>query len=135
MSDYFRVDNPKHTHKRSTCPVWRQKISVSLNNGSGLLTPATEVGVVTPWLPPTAESLAADLTPEQVAAIKSAIAGGLDREGLPSGEVGGQGCSPCSRIECRRQGRQGEGQDDTGRANKRGPPQERNQKRQQKPAT
>jgi hypothetical protein len=80
MGDYFRVDNPKHTHKRSSRPVWRQKISVSLGNGSGLLAPATEVGVVAPWSPPTAESLAADLTPEQVAAIKGAIAGGLDRE-------------------------------------------------------
>jgi hypothetical protein len=80
VSDYFRVDNPKHTHKRSASPVWRQEISVSLGNGSGLITPATEVGVVTRWSPPTAESLAADLTPEQVAAIKGAIAGGLDRE-------------------------------------------------------
>jgi hypothetical protein len=79
MNDYFRVDNPKHTHKRSSRPVWRQKISVSLCNGSGL-TPATEVGVVAPWSPPTAESLAAGLEPELVTAIKGAIAGGLDRE-------------------------------------------------------
>jgi hypothetical protein len=79
ISDYFRVDNPKHTHKRSSRPVWRQKISVSLGNGAGLIL-ATEVGVVAPWSPPTAESLAAGLQPGEVAAIKDAIAGGLDRE-------------------------------------------------------
>jgi AAA domain len=79
ISDYFRVDNPKHTHKRSSRPVWRQKISVSLGNGAGLIL-ATDVGVVVPWSPPTAESLAAGLEPGEVSAIKDAIAGGLDRE-------------------------------------------------------
>lgn len=79
MSDYFRIDNPKHTHKRSSRPAWRQKISVSLGNGAGLIL-ATEVGVVVPWSPPTAESLAAGLEPGEVAAIRDAIVGGLDRE-------------------------------------------------------
>jgi hypothetical protein len=80
VGDYFRVDNVKHTHKRSTKPVWRRKISVSLGNrGPGLLDFATDVGVVTQWTPPTAESLLADLTPEQIVAIKAAVDGGLDR--------------------------------------------------------
>jgi len=77
MSDYFRVDNPKHTHKRSARPVWRQKISVSLGNGVGL-TPATEVGVVVPWAPPTAESVVAGLTPDQIAAIKAEVSAEMD---------------------------------------------------------
>ena len=47
IGDYFKVDNLKHTHKRSARPVWRQKISVSLGNGSDLL-PPTDVGVVVP---------------------------------------------------------------------------------------
>ena len=74
MADYFRVDNPKHTHKRSARPVWRQKISVSLGNGSA----PTEVGVVVPWSPPTAESVVGELTSEQVVAIKAEVAAGMD---------------------------------------------------------
>ena len=56
--DYFRVDTPKHTHRRSVKPVWRQKVSVSLgNDGPGLIDFATEVGVVAEWSPPTLASL------------------------------------------------------------------------------
>ena len=57
--DYFRVDNPKHTHRRSAVPVWRQKISVSLGNkGPGLMDFASEVGVVAEWSPPSKEDVA-----------------------------------------------------------------------------
>jgi hypothetical protein len=80
VADYLRLDNTKHTRRRSVAPVWRRKISVNLGNGSGPLDRRTEVGVVTPWSPPTAESLAADLAPEQTDAIKAGIAGGFDRE-------------------------------------------------------
>ena len=79
--DYFRVDTPKHTHRRSVKPVWRQKVSVSLgNSGPGLLDLASEVGVVAEWSPPTLASLVEGLKPEQIEAIKVAVAGGLDRE-------------------------------------------------------
>ena len=55
--DFFRVDNPKHTHRRSAQPVWRQKVSVNLGNkGPGLLDFASEVGVVAEWSPPTLAS-------------------------------------------------------------------------------
>ena len=79
--DFFRVDTPKHTHRRSVKPVWRQKISVSLGNrGPGLLDFATEVGVVAEWSPPSPQSLIDDLDPAQIAAIKKAVSDGLDRE-------------------------------------------------------
>jgi hypothetical protein len=77
MSDYFRVDNPKHTHTRSSRPAWRRKISVSLGNGSGLIAP-TSVGVVTSWAPPTVESVVGELTSEQIAAIKVEVAADMD---------------------------------------------------------
>ena len=75
--DYFRVDNPKHTHRRSAVPVWRQKISVSLGNkGPGLMDFASEVGVVAEWSPPSKEDVAEAKdaaaprpTPEQVEKI------------------------------------------------------------------
>ena len=79
--DYFRVDTPKHTHRRSVKPVWRQKISVSLGNrGPGLLDFATQVGVVAEWSPPSPQSLIDGLDPAQITAIKKAVSDGLDRE-------------------------------------------------------
>ena len=79
--DYFRVDTPKHTHRRSVRPVWRQKVSVSLGNkGPGMIDYATDVGVVAEWSPPTLASLIEGLEPEQIEAIKAAVAAGDDRE-------------------------------------------------------
>jgi hypothetical protein len=81
--DYFRVDTPKHTHRRSVKPIWRQKVSVSLGNrGPGLLDFATEVGVVEQWSPPTIASLVDSLEPSQIEAIKAAVAAGDDRESM-----------------------------------------------------
>jgi hypothetical protein len=80
--DYFRVDNPKHTHRRSGRPVWRHKVSQSLGNGGpGLLDFSSDVGVVTQWSPPSPQSVIDGLEPEQIEAIKLAVFnGGFDRE-------------------------------------------------------
>jgi hypothetical protein len=78
--DFFRIDNPKHTHTRSVKPVWRHKVSQSLGNGSGNLDPGSEVGVVIQWSPPSTQTLVDGLAPEQIDAIKLAVHQGLDRE-------------------------------------------------------
>jgi hypothetical protein len=79
--DFFRVDNPKHTHGPSAQPKWIRKVSVGLgNSGQGMFDHESMVGVVTPWSPPTTESLVDGLTPEQIAAIKAEVRAGTDRE-------------------------------------------------------
>jgi hypothetical protein len=79
--DFFRIDNPKHTHGPSTQPKWIRKVSVGLgNSGQGMFDRESMVGVVTPWAPPTTESLVDGLTPEQIAAIKAEVRAGTDRE-------------------------------------------------------
>ena len=78
--DYFRVDNPKHTHMRSSAPVWRRKVSISLGSGGpGPLARPSEVGVVVTWVPPTAASIVGGLEPDQIEAIKAKVAAGADR--------------------------------------------------------
>ena len=80
-NDFFRVSNAKHSHTRSTQPKWMRKISVGLGNGGpGLFDRETVVGVVTQWSPPTTESVVAELTPEQIVAIKAEVRAGADRE-------------------------------------------------------
>jgi AAA domain len=81
--DYFRVDTPKHTHRRSVKPAWRRKVGQSLGNGGpGLLDFASEVGVVAQWSPPTPESLIEGIQSEQIEAIKVGVKSGLDRENV-----------------------------------------------------
>jgi hypothetical protein len=78
--DYFRVDRPKHTHTRSSAPVWRRKASVSLGNGGkGPLAKSSEVGVVAQWIPPTAQSIVGALEPKQIEAIRAKVSSGMDR--------------------------------------------------------
>lgn len=79
--DFFRADNPKHSHGSSTRPVWFRKVNVGLGNaGPGLFDRETSVGVVTLWTPPTAETIVAGMTHEQIEAIKAKVKAGLDRE-------------------------------------------------------
>jgi hypothetical protein len=79
--DFFRADNPKHSHGSSTRPVWFRKVSVGLGNaGPGLSDRETRVGVVTLWTPPTAATIVAGLTDEQIETIKAKVKARLDRE-------------------------------------------------------
>ena len=102
MSDYFRVDNPKHTHKRAARPAWRQKISVSLGNGSGLMAP-TDVGVVVQWAPPTTASLIDGLEPSQIEAIKTAVAAGDDRESIQADKWAGNAVAKVLGLDVKSQ--------------------------------
>jgi AAA domain len=89
--DYFRVDTPKHTHRRSVKPAWRQKVSQSLGNGGpGAFDFATEVGVVAQWSPPTPQSLIDGIELEQIEAIKVTVKSGLDRENVQAANWAGK---------------------------------------------
>ncbi|PCD66797.1 AAA family ATPase [Rhizobium phaseoli] len=87
---YFRVDFGKVNKVASAgSSLWRRFVSVPLMNGKGLVKTGDEVGVVEAWRWPSAAELTADVSEEQLDAIKRKI-GGLDcRESIQSPQWAG----------------------------------------------
>ena len=90
--NFFRVDNPKHTHRPSVRPEWRQKISVSLGNGEPdlLWDLSTSVGVIAQWKPPEIQTPVDSLEPGQIEEIKRAAKAGWDRENAQAKDWAGK---------------------------------------------
>lgn len=79
--DYFRIGADKANLARRGREAWRRFVSVPLGNHSGqLIKDGDEIGVVEAWQWPDAEAIVADVTPEQLAAIKDRISGGEFRQ-------------------------------------------------------
>lgn len=74
---YFNVHAGKvNLTKYSAAQDWRKLESVPLGNGRGLSKPQDHAGVVTEWKWPNAEEVVGELDAEQIANIKSTLAGG-----------------------------------------------------------
>jgi hypothetical protein len=74
---YFNIHQGKaNLTKMSASMDWRKLESVPLGNGRGLTKPQDHAGVVTEWRWPGSEEIKDGLTDEQMANIKSTLAGG-----------------------------------------------------------
>lgn len=73
---YFHIHYGKQNLTRmDTTQHWRKMESVRLGNGPNKITPGDSAGVVTAWKWPTTEEIVSDLSPEQIANIKSVLRG------------------------------------------------------------
>lgn len=78
---YFNVNAGKSNMTvRSGRVDWRKLVSVPLGNGRGLTKPQDHAGVVTEWKWPSAEEIAGETTPEQLAQIKMLVDNGAYKE-------------------------------------------------------
>lgn len=78
---YFNVNSGKSNMTvRSGRVDWRKLVSVPLGNGRGLTKPQDFAGVVTEWKWPSAEEIAGETTPEQLAQIKMLVDNGAYKE-------------------------------------------------------
>ena len=84
--EYVRFDDAKANHSAKSHVKWFRKVTVSLNNGSGLV-PGDDVGVLQPWKPP---GVMDGVTSRELGlAMESIERGVLGDDGRPTGQLFG----------------------------------------------